>query len=183
MHWGWVSGYRFVAMEGNASPDLDDLFQIHALDDMYYFEQMHELSLSAEDDAITIDIDADYEKALEDIDMSSGLIVHGSFGEAIDLLENFRDLVFSPSSTNTGVEELQSPEVNVYPNPIRSGDLFMIQSDMILDEISLFDMSGRAVNQWSNVHDVQIDALNTGVYFLQCRAQGSAIKTIRLIIQ
>lgn len=33
MHWGWVSGYRFAAVEGEAGPNLDQHFEIHSIGD------------------------------------------------------------------------------------------------------------------------------------------------------
>ena len=36
MHWGWASGYRFVALEGKTGDQLNKTFEIHALGDDNY---------------------------------------------------------------------------------------------------------------------------------------------------
>jgi len=101
MHWGWASGYRFIALEGTAGPNLDQTFELHGLDDDNYFETSIPLNVIASNNEIVVNLDADYTRALEDIAVNAGVIVHGDDAEAKQSLENFRDYVFSPSSVYT----------------------------------------------------------------------------------
>ncbi len=68
MHWGWTAGYRFVALEGHGGPALDQLVQLHGLDDKNYFTTEVVLDKTAENGILNIQLDADYTRALEDIE-------------------------------------------------------------------------------------------------------------------
>ena len=38
MHWGWTSGYRFIAFEGKGGVNLNQTFELHGLGDVNYFK-------------------------------------------------------------------------------------------------------------------------------------------------
>ena len=41
MHWGWASGYRFIALEGKGSENLNQVVQLHGLwDDNYLLSRL-----------------------------------------------------------------------------------------------------------------------------------------------
>lgn len=132
MHWGWTAGYRFVAMEGKAGASLSTTFQIHALGDYNY----HKISIptdAIEDNGdLIIELNADYAKAVENINIAQGVITHGDYDEAAELLRNFRDFVFSSSTGALNTLSLNEYSVNdflnIYPNPSLSGD-FVLRSE------------------------------------------------------
>jgi len=99
MHWGWAAGYRYIALEGKGgSPDNLQTLEIHGLGDSNYSETPSiPLTASADNGVVVINLDADYTKLLENIDVSGGLIVHGEDGAAKQSLGNFRVFVFSPT--------------------------------------------------------------------------------------
>ena len=82
MHWGWTSGYRFLAMEGLSGPSTNLVFEIHALGDANY----HTISLATsgymDGNDLVVGLDADYEQVLNQIDISQGSLYHGETGFA-----------------------------------------------------------------------------------------------------
>ena len=98
MHWGWAAGYRFVAFEGKSgSQNNQQTVELHCLGDSNYWESDIPVSASVENNLIVINIDADYNRVLEGIDVTTGLIVHGEGQFTKKAIENFRDFVFSPT--------------------------------------------------------------------------------------
>jgi hypothetical protein len=121
MHWGWNAGYRFIAIEGKGGSNLGQTFQLHGLEDINYFQTEIDLTATSENGAITITLDADYERALENIDVDGGVIVHGSTAEAKTALENFRDHVFSASGVTSTVDFSEVNDFQIFPNPTANG--------------------------------------------------------------
>ena len=122
MHWGWAAGYRFLALEGFGSSSYNQLIELHGLEDDNYFRVNIPVTANAEDGVISIDVDADYTRALEDIEVNGGIIVHGGIAQAQKALENFRDYVFSPSGTSTSSYEIKANNYfDVFPNPSVDG--------------------------------------------------------------
>lgn len=122
MHWGWAAGYRFLALEGFGSSNYNQLIELHGLEDDNYFRVNIPVTTSAENGVVSIDIDADYTRALEDIEVNGGIIVHGGIAQAKKALENFRDYVFSPSGTSTSSYDVQANNYfDVFPNPSANG--------------------------------------------------------------
>ncbi len=126
MHWGWAAGYRFVAMEGAISFLSNTLLEVHALNNENYKLTTKNTNTKSDDNGdFTVVFDADYTRALENIDISAGLINHGGEGEAAELLNNFRELVFTPIIISS-IEELKDESnVNIFPNP--NNDNFTIE--------------------------------------------------------
>lgn len=120
MHWGWSSGYRFVAMEGGAGNNTAFDYEIHALGNNNYNQV--QITTDAIDNGGTLEIVvyADYARALNGIDVSSGLILHATNGQAPTFLDNFADHVFFPASA-LGVEDVAfKGSFDVFPNPTES---------------------------------------------------------------
>ena len=190
MHWGWAAGYRFVALEGHGGANLNQLIQLHGLGDNNYFTTELELDVTAENNVVTINLDADYTKALEDISVNSGVIVHGDNLQAKQCLENFRDFVFSPSSiTSLIIDFSEINEFNMFPNPITNG-----VSTIILDlnesgyeyDLSITSLDGKQLNYLFNVTDKQtLDFTNhiTGMYFVNLIKERQTIITKKVFVK
>ena len=64
----------------------------------------------------------------------------------------------------------QAGSTVVYPNPTSNGRVTVVFDDAsVTRDISLFDMTGRAIKQWKNVNNnnIQIENLVAGVYSLR----------------
>lgn len=190
MHWGWTAGYRFVALEGHGGSNLNQLVQLHGLGDNNYFTTEIELDVAAENNVVTIDLDADYTKALEDISVNSGVIVHGDNLQARQCLENFRDFVFSPSSiTSSIVDFSEINEFNVFPNPVVNGvstlKLDLKESGYEYD-LSINSLDGKQLDYLLNVTDNQtLDFTNrlSGMYFINLVKEGQTIITKKVFVK
>ena len=113
MHWGWASGYRFVAIEGKSGTNFAQDFQIHALGNKNYFKQSIPTSATDVNGALVVSINADYTKAVSQIGMANGLIEHSENKEAAVCLRNFQTKVFS--SLDGSGNTLSARDINV-PN-------------------------------------------------------------------
>ena len=192
MHWGWSSGYRFLAIEGVMGTNAD--FQIHALGDNNYFQNTVDVEAVAANGSLSIDIYGDYAEILNDIDLTGGLINHGSADEAKKSLENCRDLVFSSSApvdtTDTaganGIEALyQNLKVSLTPNPSTDGSFSvkLPEANRTVNnvEIKVFDFSGKEIfsnKMKTGENTMNVNSLSAGMYFVQVKDMASQQITV-----
>ena len=191
MHWGWASGYKFVAMEGNAGNNLANIYEIHALGDENYFESNPEINWYYQSQTsfapIVIDIHADYTNAMKGIDASGGVIEHGFNDEAVTILENFRDHVFGPgdgSPLSNQTIELDT-KLTITPNP--AGPYAVIELSNYAGDyfMQLIDVTGKKVfSKTMQSRDQLLDTSNfaNGIYFVQLFDANNLVTTQRLVI-
>ena len=99
MHWGWTAGYRFIALEGWGGDQFNQKVELHGLGDNNYHETTVMTGSNTVAGVEQIEIFADYSRGLENISVVNGVIVHGETGDAARICSNFRDHVFTASST------------------------------------------------------------------------------------
>jgi len=149
MHWGWTSGYRFVAMEGKAGENLLTTYEIHALGNENYFTTEVPVSANVSGNDLVIELFADYSRGIAGIAISQNVISHGVFGEAETLLENYRDYVFSATAHTASLTPAAAiPQTRVYPNPTENGQGFQISLDSDVSIVELRDLQGRVIREW-----------------------------------
>lgn len=190
MHWGWAAGYRFVALEGFGGPDLNQMIQLHGLDDSNYFTTELELDVVADNNEVTINIDADYTRALEDIAVNSGVIEHGVNRADKQCLENFRDYVFTQASgTSSTIDFSEISSFDLFPNPITNSistvKLELNESGYAYD-ISLTSVDGRQLDYHYNVTDnynLDFTDQQPGMYFVNLVKEGQPILTKKVIVE
>ena len=129
MHWGWASGYRFAAIEGKSGASVDQTFEVHSLGDQHYYKTTVPVTGVTVDGKLIIALNADYVNALKLIDISAGVVAHGSGTVEGRMLRNFRDFVFSAGSpiTSVGVSDVEVGDrgVILYPNPAVDGKVYL----------------------------------------------------------
>lgn len=185
MHWGWAAGYRFAAMEGRSGADLVQFYELHALDNSNYFMQTVPTAGIANGGNLVVSLDADYEMALKNIDVSSGMIIHGAGGVAITFLQNFAWSVFKSSEGNAamGTEELENTQaITVSPNPSNGASFLNLHNLPEQSEILLFDITGKRMQTTVNNGRINISALNQGIYILSVTQAGKAVHTGKIVI-
>lgn len=189
MHWGWSSGYRFVAYEGLGGSNLNQTFQLHGLGDNNYFRTDVQIAATAVDDQLVLDLNADYTRALEDINVSGGLIVHGEFAEAKKVLENFRDYVFTPtnSTTNT-VDFSEISSFDVFPNPTNAGQstIRVSSADNQIYQIEISNLLGQKIRHFNAVAantDLSIHLEEPGLYLVSLIKEGQTVLTQKLMVE
>lgn len=189
MHWGWSSGYRFIAMEGMAgtsSPNQN--FELHGLGDVNYFSQTIVTSGTSDANGLIIELNADYEQGLKDVNVASGVISHGEVNEAKTLLQNFRDHVFTAANTNVSVADLNKDEIfKMYPNPANASENITYEYNGTLTNVSLelTDLRGRTIlKQEVNSSNNNISQkLEQGLYIINLKtSSGEVLNTQKLIV-
>ena len=189
MHWGWAAGYRFIAYEGKAGSSFSQTFQFHGLEDENYFQVEIPMNISAANNQVNINIDADYTRGLEDIALNSGNIVHGGYGDAKKCLENFRDYVFSPKggiTSNIDISEIN--HFKVFPNPSydTQSTISLSTSETMIYQIQVVDVLGRKVQNFDAVQgsaNLELNIPQTGFYFVNLIRDGEVIKSQKLLRQ
>jgi hypothetical protein len=188
MHWGWSAGYRFLAFEGLGGADLNRTIELHGLIDANYFRKTLAFEASASGGEAIISLDADYTKIIENIEVSSGVVIHGGNSLARIALENFRDYVVTPGEPISAAQNVDANQYfKVFPNPVVNHQLNMsIQSlDLGNYHVIIKDMNGRVVNQinaFSNsTHTTDLPGV--GMYFLELKQDQKTIATHQVISQ
>lgn len=184
MHWGWTSGYRFVAFEGVSGASMSDVFQMHALGDNNYKIKTIVTPGNLVNNDLEIAIDADYAKALSTIDVSGGVISHSENGDARTVLTNFNTSVFSDGSMSVPVTKLETIKVSVYPNPVPVGQALQIEVDQAFDtSIEVYDLTGKVYKNVTYAPNDQIVRfMDSGWYILNIKKEGKTIATQKISV-
>ena len=69
----------------------------------------------------------------------------------------------------SGISSIAESGMNVYPNPVRSGDAFKVHLPEDVCSIKMFNTSGQLLHQWATTNGrqtINTDNLSSGVYFL-----------------
>lgn len=188
MHWGWASGYRFVALEGKSGASLGTTYEIHALGNKNYFTQKIPMSVEWTDN-IVLEINADYSKALNGIPVANGIVTHGEEDEAATLLRNFQTTVFSNASGDGNVLSAQQIALNkalaVYPNPSNGLVNFSFDDKRFANStLSITDLAGNEIasKQLINLNgSIQLDV--KGIYFVNATTKDGFVARKKVIIQ
>ena len=73
--------------------------------------------------------------------------------------------------------------LNLYPNPVSNGKVYITSKSSIDKEIMIFDVLGKKVLQVSlNTKELSINSLSPGVYIIKIK-EGEATATRKLIVK
>lgn len=189
MHWGWTAGYRFAAVEGMAGANMSEVFQLHGLGDGNYFETTITTDQTAMNNEIIVDVNADYIRVVEDMDLNAGVNSHGASGEAQQSLENFRDYIFTNANLSTSTEDISLyNSFVIFPNPSKAGQSnlsFTLKEDRDY-EITITNALGQTVKEWTGQRGnvlLQNLNINTGWYIISLYENGKRVGTKKMIVQ
>lgn len=187
MHWGWASGYRFVAMEGKCGASFGQNFEIHALGNKNYFKQSIPVTGSDVNGAFVISLNADYTKAVSGMDMQGGFVEHGEDNKAADCLRLFHSSVFTNLNGDRNILSVNSIEVsnafNIYPNP-STGTFSLELTDNRFNnaQVTVTNVLGETVfSADMNSLTQGFEILTKGMYFITIKSEG-LISTEKLIV-
>lgn len=186
MHWGWAAGYTFAAIEGKTGSGLSKSFQIHALGNSNYLATTVNTTASEVDNNLEIEIYADYREAIRNIPVVEEIINHGETGEAVTLLENFRDHVFSPTPQLASLNTIDvKTKVSVYPNPSIGEFHIDIPNGLLFDKVIVTDITGKVVlNEVVSPSSSQTLTIDTkGLYFVKLFREENLIGTQKIVIK
>jgi hypothetical protein len=114
-------------------------------------------------------LDADYLELVYELNVSQGVIQHGSTEEAVDALLNMRSRVFSVSAP-LNVETIEATSFTLYPNPANTQFVVSADQTLIGADLKVFNLNGQLVLNDTNlqqIHSVDVSTLPTGMYFVQ----------------
>ena len=182
MHWGWAAGYRFIALEGKSGPSLNQEVQFHCIGDEFYSEIEFPVTMSGEE-SYTVAIDAEYTKLLSNIDVSSGIIIHGGTGEMPILSTNISEKVFSTSSVTSTTDSDLVTLFEIYPNPVTNG-IVNIQADIEVKSynVNVYDVMGKMVLSSSNRNANRIELSESGMYYISISDDSGSVLAMRKVV-
>lgn len=161
MHWGWTSGYRFMAynlLTGTDTAAMKYVTEIHGLGDANYHRITVDVPVDARNGKVSIDVIANMAELLRGIDVSKGLYEHSDEGPAKTMLENATQRVFS-AATTTSVSDAPYTE-----------DVWKEEGGMV----SIYDMQGGLVRSCTDAMQPLFIGLRAGVYIVVRSTVGRA---------
>ncbi len=188
MHWGWSSGYRFVAIEGKTGSSLNTTFEIHALGNENFFKVSIPTKGSMDNGSLVVELDADYTEALANIDISSGLVIHGTTDQAVRLLRNFANTVFSSEEGNVNTLSIMEAKpfitTSVYPNPSTGKFIVQLLDKMAGEaEVSILNVTGQTILQQKLSEGINtVSIADKGVFLVTVRLNGVTVETKRILL-
>lgn len=182
MHWGWTSGYRFIALEGVTGTNMSDVFQMHSLgDDNYHITTIVTNGIVDGTD-LDVVLNADYIEALNTLDLTGGIISHGDKGEAQVVIENFNNFVFTAASSNVSVQQLAHNSIRLFPNPVQVGQAVFLQDIRPFEHfVEVFNIYGQCVKTLipqTQQCSVQLD--KAGVYLIKISNHNKQVYTYKV---
>lgn len=183
MHWGWAAGYRFAAFEGMSGTSMNTGWQIHALGNRNYNTQTIQTSGYTTGTTTTIELNADYTQALNNITINGNLFNHGEMGEAATLLNNFNTSVFT--SGTVGIQKNELTKFNVSPNPSERNIILTFEDNQNGNELIINSLNGQEVKREliTSGNQVNISINTKGAYIINIVKEGQIIGSERVIIK
>lgn len=110
----------------------------------------------------------------------------GAFTQSATNGQVFRALgMYHRVTSTTDIDKAYT--IEVYPNPVHEGQLFVRHMNAALQGAVLVDLQGRTLATWSlseaeQQHQLALPRLASGVYFLKLRNQKGQVKTEKLVM-
>ena len=183
MHWGWVAGYRFAAIEGmidkNQDSIMETVFQYHPVDDSYYSDTITSDGIIENENNVTIFINANYDRLIENIGTDEGGVYHGIHEENGLLMDNFsRNNVFTVPE-NLNLKETYVSNA-VFPNPFSNTIQLNLNENSI---VKVYNSLGLLVDEFKfdkGQQQIITETLINGVYILSIQSKSGA-ENIKLL--
>ena len=183
MHWGWAAGYRFAALEGmidkNQDSVMETVFQYHPVDDSYYSDTITSEGIIENENNLTIFINANYDRLIENIGTDEGGVYHGIHEENGLLMDNFsRNNVFTvPENLNLKETYVSN---TVFPNPFSNTIQLNLNENSI---VKVYNSLGLLVDEFKfdkGQQQINTETLLNGIYILSIQSK-SGTENIKLL--
>ena len=183
MHWGWAAGYRFAALEGmidkNQDSVMETVFQYHPVDDSYYSDTITCNGIIENENNVTIFINANYDRLIENIGTDEGGVYHGIHEENGLLMDNFsRNNVFTvPENLNLKETYVSN---TVFPNPFSNTIQLNLNENSI---VKVYNSLGLLVDEFKfdkGQQQINTETLPNGIYILSIQSK-SGTEYIKLL--
>ena len=183
MHWGWVSGYNFIALEAMVDEDSDSVFeavlQYHAIGDVLYTAINQNISTVETDSEIKIYLDVNYDKMLQNINASDAGVFHGQQEQIVALMNNFPNNNVFTNTVNLNLDETTLIG-SLSPNPFKNSLQIDLEKAAKLKIYSLLGtlISDQNLEKGSNT--IYTQDLNQGMYIFRLD-NGAEVETYKLL--
>ena len=183
MHWGWAAGYRFAALEGmidkNQDSVMETVFQYHPVDDSYYSDTITSDGIIENENNVTIFINANYDRLIENIGTDEGGVYHGIHEENGLLMDNFsRNNVFTvPENLNLKETFISNA---VFPNPFSNTIQLNLNENSI---VKVYNSLGLLVDEYKldkGQQQINTQTILNGIYILSIQSK-SGSENIKLL--
>ncbi len=164
MHWGWAAGYRFIALEGKSGASIDQEMQFHCIGDEFFLPITFDLDMQNQSE-FNINLDAEYTNLLKGIDVSDGIILHGSVGEIITLANNLVEEVFALSDVTSSIYEEDKINLDLYPNPSNGIVNILYDGPFTNLTLDIYNTLGEKIYHDKYDSRNQVNIENSGMYF------------------
>ena len=116
--------------------------------------------------------------AVHDIDNDGFLeVLVGSSRGGMD----FYNTTYSIAGLDTGIDNQPLVEASIFPNPTKG--FFQIHTEELIDNVMLFDVTGRQVNQWNqDTSDYSVEHLQPGTYFVRIATKDGRASMYKLLV-
>jgi hypothetical protein len=191
MHWGWSPGYRFIAYEGKAGTTNPptQTYELHALGDHNYHYITITTAGTTDANGKVIELNADYLKGLNDINVASGLLEHGETVNTSRIIDNFKNHVFTSIEGNPSVginfKDKSTFSLSIFPNPIVDGSSVTFTTSELLENSQLIitDIQGkRIVKRLLTNEKTIINNLSSGTYVVSIFQGGKYVTSRKMIV-
>lgn len=191
MHWGWSPGYRFIAYEGKAGTTNPptQTYELHALGDHNYHYITITTAGTTDANGKVIELNADYLKGLNDINVASGLLEHGETVNTSRMIDNFKNHVFTSIEGNPSVginfKDKSTFSLSIFPNPIVDGSSVTFTTSKLLENSQLIitDIQGkRIVKRLLTNEKTIINNLSSGTYVVSIFQGGKYVTSRKMIV-
>ena len=183
MHWGWAAGYRFAALEGmidkNQDSVMETVFQYHPVDDSYYSDTITSVGIIENENNVTIFINANYDRLIENIGTDEGGVYHGIHEENGLLMDNF-----SQNNVFTVPENLNLKEISIsntaFPNPFSNTIQLNLNENSI---VKVYNSLGLLVDEYKldkGQQQINTQTILNGIYILSIQSK-SGSENIKLL--
>ena len=182
MHWGWTSGYRFIAIEGLSGTSFSKTFQYHCLGDNNYWHQTIATNGQHSNDTLVITINGNYEAVFNGLNLSTGPIVHSATGDAVNVMANLNNHVFTSEEGNAAleIERVPTDAPMIYPNPSNGTINLVITQETTA---KLYNSNGVLVleqNLAAGTHQVSVN--QPGLYVISLTVNNE-VHTQKILVQ
>ena len=178
MHWGWASGYRFIALEAMVDEDSDGVFesvlQYHAVGDALYRVVNQTITTVETEDEIIIYLDVNYENLFTGIDASIGGVFHGDQNQVVGLMDNFATNNVFSNSENLSINKLVSIN-EISPNPFSNYLTIQLEET---SKIKIHSILGTLVYQEvlvKGIVNINTHTFKAGVYIVEIESKNNMI--------
>ena len=192
MHWGWSAGYKFVVLEGRADDSGDGTpnvtFQFHCLDDANYQPGIEVPTYTTtSNDTLYIKITVDHKGWIEQVDVPDAGVLHGSYPETDQVMDNSSDSPVFRAYSAVGIQEDQKHSYTVvdYLNSYAPTIRYSFDGVRQVD-VRIMDMNGKVIETGNSLNAqgefVVWSEPATGIYLYSFSSNGKVLATERFTV-